>query len=213
MALWLDTAIVLIVFLGLFILSSQRLGTIIKTFALQSFVLSIIPFLLHNQISVHSIVISLGTLILKVCFVPYVLFWAIRHVSIRREEKPIISYGKTILLGGVFIIGSFILSRTLILPGEHFSNLLVPASFSIIMMGFLLLMSRTKAITQVVGYLVMENGIFLFAFSLVGAMPFLVEMGILLDVFVGIFIMGIVVNHISETFEHPYSTILKNLKD
>jgi hydrogenase-4 component E len=63
------------------------------------------------------------------------------------------------------------------------------------------MVTRTRAVTQVLGYLVMENGIFLFALSLVDAMPLLIEMGILLDIFVAVFIMAIVVNHINEEFE------------
>ena len=80
-------------------------------------------------------------------------------------------------------------------------------------MGFLLLVSRAKAIVQVVGFLVMENGIFLFALLLLEKTPLLVEMGILLDIFVGALIMGIVVNHISDEFEHTDTSRLTILRD
>jgi len=65
----------------------------------------------------------------------------------------------------------------------------------------MMMVTRTRAVTQVIGYLVMENGLFLFALSLFDAMPLFVEMGILLDIFVAVFIMAIVANHINEEFE------------
>jgi hydrogenase-4 component E len=89
----------------------------------------------------------------------------------------------------------------------------IPSSFSLIIMGFLLLVGRTKAISQVVGYLVLENGIFLFAILLLKKMPLLVEMGILLDLFIAALVMGIVVNHISDEFNNMDTIQLTTLKD
>ena len=76
----------------------------------------------------------------------------------------------------------------------------MPASLATVLTGFLLLTTRSKAITQVIGYLVLENGIFIFGLLLLEAMPFLVEIGVLLDLFVGIFVMGIIINHINREF-------------
>ncbi|EKD26755.1 MAG: hypothetical protein ACD_79C01030G0001 [uncultured bacterium] len=81
------------------------------------------------------------------------------------------------------------------------------------MMGFLLLISRPKAISQVVGYLLMENGIYLFSLLLLESTPLLVEMGIFLDIFVGTLIMGIVVNNISEEFEQTDTSHMTTLKE
>ena len=212
--MWVDTALILMVFLGLCLLGTGRLGAIIQIFAFQSFVLSLMPLLSHpSDIGVHHAGMALATLILKVFFIPYFLFWAIRHVAIRREMKPLIGYGTTLLLGGLFIAGTFLFSSSLELPLKTVSQLWVPSAFSMIAMGFLILISRGKAISQVIGYLVMENGIFLFALLLIEKMPLVVEMGILLDVFVGVFVMGIVVNHINEEFDHTNITRLTTLKD
>jgi hydrogenase-4 component E len=81
------------------------------------------------------------------------------------------------------------------------------------MVGLLVLTTRNKALSQVVGYLVLENGIFLFGLSQVERVPFLVELGVLLDIFVGIFIMGIVVFHINRAFDSQDSTRLTELAD
>ena len=109
--------------------------------------------------------------------------------------------------------GAFLISAKLDLPVQETSNLLVPTAFSLVMIGFLLLVSRFKAITQVIGYLVMENGIFLFAILLLEKTPLLVEMGILLDIFVGTLVMGIIVNHINQEFRSASTLNLTNLRD
>jgi hydrogenase-4 component E len=99
------------------------------------------------------------------------------------------------------------------LPNKGVSDLLVPSAFSVIMIGFLVLVTRYKAITQLIGYLIMENGIFLFALLLLEKTPLLVEMGILLDIFVGVLVMGIVVNHINQEFGSASTVNLINLKE
>jgi hydrogenase-4 component E len=212
--MWLDAALILMILLGLFIVGSNRLGAIIQIFGLQSVVLGFVPFLMYfPDYEIHIIIVSLVTVVLKGFLMPYFLFWAIRHVSIRREVSPIIGFGTTLFLSGLLIAGSFLLSSSLRIPGGIVSDMVIPTSFSIIMMGFLLLISRAKAINQVVGYLVMENGIFLFALLLLKKTPLLVEMGILLDIFVGTLVMGIVVNRISEEFEHTDISRLTALKE
>jgi hydrogenase-4 component E len=214
MGIWLDAVLILIVLLGLFMIGSNRLGAIIQMFGVQAALLSVVPFLMYSQeIEIHIIIVSVVNVVLKGILMPQFLFWAIRHVSIRREISPVIGFGTTLFLSGFLIAGSFMLSSKLTFPELIISDMFIPASFSTIMMGFLLLVSRAKAINQVVGYLVMENGIFLFALLLLKKTPFLVEMGILLDIFVGALVMGIVVNHISEEFEHTDTSHLTILKD
>ena len=209
--MFLQLALISIVFLGVLILGSSRLKTTIQLFALQSFILSLVPNLIHP--GADALFLSLGTFIVKVVLMPVLFFWTIRHVSIRREVQPLISYGHTLLLGGLLIGVSFLISSRLELPSKGTSDLLVPCAFSVIMMGFLLIVSRYKAITQVIGYLVMENGIFIFALLLLEKTPLLVEMGILLDIFVGVLVMGIVVNHINQEFGSASTVNLINLKE
>jgi len=89
----------------------------------------------------------------------------------------------------------------------------VPASLATVLTGFLILCSRRKAITQVVGYLVLENGIFVMGLTLHDAMPYLVEIGVLLDLLVAIFVIGIVINHINREFASLDVTRLDTLKE
>lgn len=207
----LDLVLILIILSGMNILGQNRMGTMIRFFAFQSLMVSLTPLFIHP--GTHAMAITAGTIVLKVFLMPALLFWAMRHAAIRREVQPLIGYGKTLLLGGVLIGIAFLISSRLDLPVKATSDVLIPTAFSTVMIGFLLIVSRFKAITQVIGYLVMENGIFLFALLLLEKTPLLVEMGILLDIFVGVLVMGIVVNHINQEFGSTSTINLTNLKD
>lgn len=208
--MWLELFLIIIILFAVAILGSSRLGTIIWFFVFQSFVLSILPLLVSPGL--HAFIMTTVMIFLKVILMPGLLFWMIRHTAIRREIEPLIGYGKTLLIASVFVMIAFIISSKLNVPVKQVSALLVPAAFSTVMLGFLLMVSRFKAITQVIGYLVVENGIFLFSLLLLEHTPLLVEMGILLDIFVGVLVMGIIVNHIDQTFGTTNTVNLTNLK-
>jgi hydrogenase-4 component E len=104
------------------------------------------------------------------------------------------------------------MARRLPLPGAGI-ELLVPVAMSTVIIGLLVLTTRIKAITQVVGYLMLENGIYAFGLTLAERVPLLVELGVLLDVFVGVFVMGIVVFHINREFDSLSSARLTELRD
>jgi len=214
MDVWLNATLILTVLLGLFIAGTNRLGTMIKLFGVQSVILGLVPFLMYSsEIEVYIVIVCLAAIVLRGILMPYFLFWAIRHVSVRSEVNPLIGFSTMLFLGGFSIAGSFILSSRLVFPGKIISDMVIPTSFSLILVGLLIIVGRTKAISQVVGYLVMENGIFIFAMLLLKKMPILVEMGILLDLFVAALVMGIVVNHISDEFKNTDTIQLTTLKD
>jgi len=107
---------------------------------------------------------------------------------------------------------AFAMAQRLPLPQQE-QSLLVPVAMSTVIIGLLVLTTRAKAVTQVVGYLMLENGIYAFGLTLAERVPLLVELGVLLDVFVGVFIMGIVVFHINREFDSLSSAHLIELKD
>ena len=117
------------------------------------------------------------------------------------------------MLAALLVALSFVISAHLPLPVTVVSQLLLPAAFSTLLLGLLLLITHSKAVTQVIGYLVVENGIYLVSICLIVEMPLLVEMGILLDVFVGVFVMGIVIFRINREFDHMDTHNLTALKD
>ena len=188
-----------VILLNFFILGTSRLGTCIRVVAFQGALLAVLPPLVHG-IGVHSLLLMFVALVLKGRVIPWLLFRAISQVQIRREMEPRISYIATMMLGALTTAGAFIFADRLPLLPEHLHTLFIPASLSTLAVGFLLLITRRKAITQVLGYLVFENGIFIFSILLVEAMPLMVEAGVLLDMLVAVFVMGIVMNHINREF-------------
>jgi hydrogenase-4 component E len=106
-----------------------------------------------------------------------------------------------------------IFARQLPLAVEDMGKLIVPASIATILSGFIVVTTRHKAISQVVGYLMLENGVFIFGMLLIEAMPFLVEVGALLDLFVGIFVISIIMNHIKDAFASLDTRKLSSLRE
>jgi len=201
-----------VILLNYFILGTSRLGTCIRTVAAQGILLALLPPLVYG-LNGHSAVLMTGALVIKGIIIPWLLFRAIRQVRIRREIEPRISYIATLVLGALITAGAFIFADRLPLLPEHLHSLFIPTSLSTLGAGFLLLITRRKAITQVVGYLIFENGIFIFGILLADAMPLMVETGVLLDMLVAIFVMGIVMNHINREYSSINTEHLSLLKE
>lgn len=208
-----DALLVVILLVNFFSLGASRLRTVISAVAVQGIVLGVLVVLVHGEIHFRIALLAAATILLKAIAIPAMLEKAMRDADIRREVDPYVGFVASLLLGALGTGLSLLFARTLPLAPEHAGSLMVPASFATVLTGFLVLTTRRKAITQVVGYLILENGIFLFGLLLVEAMPFLVEVGALLDLFVGIFVMGIIVNHISRTFSSLDTSNLTALKD
>jgi hydrogenase-4 component E len=124
-----------------------------------------------------------------------------------------VGYSSSLLFGVVALILSVWLSSRLPLPEPPPSPLALPVALFAGLTGLFLTISRKKAITQVLGYLVLENGIFAFGVMLVRHQPLLVEFGVLLDIFGALFVMGIAIFHISREFDHIDANRLAALKD
>lgn len=191
----------LVMGLNLLALGSSRLPSIIRAGALQGMVLGVLPLLLGHGGQWLALLVALGTVAVKGFLIPHLLTRALRAAHIDREVEPLLGFVPSLLLGAAATIGAVALAGLLPLRPEHRQSLLVPASFATVVSGFLLLMGRTKAITQVCGYLVLENGIYLFGLLLMGSMPLVVEAGILLDLTVAVFVIGIIVDRIQREFD------------
>jgi len=207
-----DLLLLLVVLTDFWVLGTTRLSSTIRAAALQGVFLAALPVALHHGLSVHIVGLGLGTLIVKSIVLPAFLQRAIREASVRREVEPLIGFTASLCLGAVAVALSFAVAQRLPLP-ESQTALLVPVALATVIVGLIVLTTRNKALTQVVGYLILENGIYVFGLSQAERVPFLVELGVLLDVFVGVFIMGIVVFHINREFDSLSSARLTELKD
>lgn len=207
-----DQLLVLVLLLNFISLGTSRLIFSIRAVAAQGVILGILPGLIH-PFSWHLVGITVVIIAAKGLVIPLLLNRAVRSAEIKREVEPFLGYVPTLLLGALFTALSFGFAGKLPLHPDHQNYMFVPASIATLMSGFLILTTRRKAISQVIGYLVLENGIFIFGLLLAEAMPIMVEAGALLDLLVGTFVMGIVINHISREFSSLDTSRLTSLKE
>ena len=205
-----ELVLLLIVLSDFAVLGTSRLSACIRAVAFQGALLGVLSFV-DDPRSTHAMALALGTIGVKAIVLPSFLRWAIREAAVRREIEPLVGYMGSILLGIVAVSVSFAVATTL--PGDASAGLLIPVALTTLIIGLLVLITRTKAVTQVVGYLMLENGVYLFGLTQVRRVPFLVEAGVLLDIFVGVFIMGIVVFHINREFDSISSAELTELRE
>lgn len=217
MLLVIDSCLTLALLLNLAMVATSRLSGCIRIFAAHSLLLSVLPLALqlhHGSMpGMHAWAIAIGTIGLKVILIPWVLLRVLRSGEIHIEIEPFLGFTASVLFGALITVASFGLTHHLNLPVEPATDMILPVALATVSIGLLILVSRLKAITQVVGYLVMENGAFIFGLLLLERMPVLVELGILLDLFVAVFIMGIVVYHIRREFDHMDTHLLDALKE
>ena len=207
-----DQLLVLVFLMNFIVLGTSRINIAVKVVALQGMALGLVPALLH-QFTLHLGLISAGMIAVKGFVIPWLLGRAIKSVGITREEQPFLGYVPIMLIGAVATACAFSFAEKLPLAPQHKGLLFVPAAIATLMTGCLMLVSRKKAISQVTGYLIMENGIFIFGLLLTEAMPVMVEAGALLDLLVGIFVMGIIINQISKEFSSIDTSRLTTLKE
>jgi hydrogenase-4 component E len=209
----LDLVLVGVLLLNFLMLGTSRLRAAIQFAAMQGVLLGAAFFVAHSQSSGRILLLSIVTVLLKGIAIPAILLRATRNISVRREIEPFVGFTASLVLGALATGLSLVFSRSLPLLDARVGELVVPASFATVLTGFLVLTTRRKAITQVVGYLILENGIFVFGLTLVEAIPFLVEIGVLLDLFVAVFVMGIIMDHIHREFSSLSTEHLTSLRE
>lgn len=212
--MWLDAVLVLLVLSSLWLLGSSRLQACIRAVAVQGALLGLIPLLAKwPDISWRLAGVALVSVLIKALVLPALLRRAVREVNVCNEVEPLVGFTTSLLLGiGLWVLATHIAGR---LPAaeQSLSSLLVPVSIFTVMCGLLLIVSRNTAVMQVIGYLGLENGIYGFGWALAIEEPLLVEMGVLLDVFVAVFVMGITIHHLSREFDSIETDELASLKD
>lgn len=187
--------------LNLLALGASRLPTLIWAVSVQGIALGVMPALIENPLEWRVGCIALATATGKGLLIPALLRRGLRLANIDREVEPLIGFVPSLLLGAGGAFAAVWLTRLLPLLPEHAGTLLASGALASVFSGFVLLIGRVKAIAQVCGYLILENGIYLFGLLLMHATPMLVEAGILLDFTVGVFVIGIIVDRIQRAFD------------
>lgn len=209
----LNALLVLVLVMNLFALGTSRILAVIRTVAAQGALLGAIPLLAHEHLTVPAGLAAIAAITIKGIIIPAIMIRALRAAEIKREVEPLIGLFPSIMLGALAAAFALLLAGQLPLVEQHEGTLLVPTSIATVVVGFIFLITRFKALSQVVGYLVLENGIFIFGMLLIEAMPLVVEMGVLLDLSVGIFVICIIVNHINRAFSSMDTRRLVSLKE
>ncbi|HPS55853.1 MAG TPA: hypothetical protein PLP05_09650 [Sedimentisphaerales bacterium] len=213
MANLLNTVLVTILMMNLFALGTSRILAVTRIVAMQGVLLGIIPLLIHKEMTIPALLMAFAAIVIKAIVIPTIIIRALREAQIKHEVEPLIGFLPSIILGAIATACALLFAGELPLAAEHYHTLLVPTAIATVLVGFILLVTRYKAISQVIGYLILENGIFIFSMLLIDAMPLIVELGVLLDLFVGIFVTCIIINHINQAFSSMDTRQLVSLKE
>lgn len=206
---------------NLYVLGTGRLSACVRAMAVQGCLLALLPPILFPPPAaeaaaewLHVAALAAGTFFIKVVGIPRLLLRVLEDTGVRRDAEPYVSLHLSLLAGALLSGLGFWLGSVLRLPGpEAQPPLVVPAAFATLFVGFFVLVSRTKAVTQVIGYLMLENGVQLFGQALLPTASFVLELGILLDLLVGVFLMAITIFHIRREFDGIDTDFLSNLRD
>lgn len=223
-----DPILILALLLNFYFLAATRVQALIVSVAAQGVLLGLVFPVAHQGtkhlvgspdaageqgLMVRMVLLTLAIVVIKGYVIPKMLFRGVSEAGVRGRMESLIGTAPTLLLGALGTGLTLAFANTLPLREDHTSVLVVPAALATVLVGFLILTTQRQALTQVLGYLVLENGIFIFGLLLVGAMPDLVELGVLLDLFVGVFVMGIIIHHVSREFPAATSDHLSALKE
>ncbi len=203
MSTYFQLGITLLIFNNFAMLGTHRLPSLIKLVSAQGILLSLLLLVpSSDSVHLHGIILSLAILAIKGICLPKLLFNTFHKVEVDTFLSPHISYSMSVCAGLLGLIFSLWL-ETQLLPSIStvFPPLLIPAALTTLFSGLILVVGRMRAITQVIGYLAAENGIFLLGIPLMTSGSTWFEFTILLDVLAAVFVMGIAINHINATFE------------
>ena len=203
-----------ILLLAFAMLAQRRVMQLINLFALQGLVLCLSTLVVAVTTKQHHLYWSAGlTLLLKALLLPWILHRLVRKLYVKWDIESLVNVPTTMLVGVVLVMIAFNVAQPISLLSQTISRGTLGIALEVVMLAFLMMITRTKAIPQVVGFLAMENGLFLAATSATYGMPMVVELGIALDVLVGVIILGVFFFQIRDQFDSLDIRNMERLKD
>jgi len=204
----------LLLLLAFAMLTQRRILSLINLFAIQGFVLVLSTTVVaYSTDQGHLYYSALLTLALKVGLLPWILHRLTRALNVQWDVETLINIPATMLLGIALVIFAFNLATPISEIAGTITKSTLGIAMACILLSFLMMITRRKAVSQVIGFLSMENGLFFAATSATYGMPMVVELGIALDVLVGTLVFGVFFFHIRETFESLDIHHLEKLKE
>ncbi|MGI6086828.1 MAG: hydrogenase [Kiritimatiellia bacterium] len=210
---FIEIILVLLILSTFSLLNSSRLGASIRLVAWQGILAGLLPVAISgHDVSLRIIATGAVMIIMKGMIFPRLLLRALRASETRREQQPLLGNMASLIFGVFALLGAFWLDARISLAGQALSSLAFPTAIVMMLTGLFLIVTRRIALNQVIGFLVLENGIYVLGLVAVGDVPTLIELGVLMDVFVAVFVMGIAICHINREFDHMDSDRLTSLK-
>jgi hydrogenase-4 component E len=195
-------------------LSARRTQQLITLFAWQGATLFLSTVLVAHNAGLTELYFSAAlTLLLKVIALPLILHFLIRRLGVQWDNERLVNIPVTMLVGLVLVIFAFGLAQPISLLATTITRHTIGIALAVIFLSFLMMITRRKAVTQVIGFLAMENGLFLAATSATYGMPMVIELGIALDLLVAVFILGIFFFQIREQFDSLDLHHLESLRE
>lgn len=196
----------------LYLSIANRLLTYIKILSFQGVILFGVAFIELNELTTLNLVlILLETIIFKAIAVPVFINYIIKRNKITRETEPFIPNFVSLIIVTVIIVLTMLLSNAI--TDVKLEKISFIVAFSTLFTGLFIIATRKKVITHVMGYLVIENGVFILSMAVGNEMPLLVNLGIMLDIFASVLILGIFINKIGDVLKNVDVNQLRNLKD
>ena len=191
---------------------ANRMMTYIKVLALQGVILFFVVFLQLNKIDTLNLVfILLETIVFKSLAVPIFLAYLLKRNNITREAEPFLPNFVSLVITTFIVVITILISNTI--KDDNLDKIFFVVALSTLFFGLYLIATRRKIITHVMGYMVIENGVFVLSLAIGNEMPMLVNLGIMLDIFASVLILGIFLNKIGDVFKDVDVDQLSNLKD
>lgn len=207
-----NTLLIILIVSLIYMVVANRLYTYIVILAVQGLVLFGVAFIELIEINVANLIFILfETVVFKAVAIPMFLNYVIKKNNLTREAEPFVSNFISVVIITGIIIGSFLLSNTL--HDEQLKSIFFVVALSSLFTGLYIIVSRRKIITHVMGFLIIENGVFVLSLAVGSEMPMIVNVGIMLDIFVSVLLLGIFVNRIGDVLKEHDAEQLRQLKD
>ena len=207
-----NVLLILLIITLLYVSIANRIITYVRVLALQGFILFGVTYLQLKDIETWNLVlIMLETIIFKAVAVPLFISYLIKRNKMTRETEPYLPHFVSLIIVTVIVVVTILLSNSI--KDTHLDKIFFIVSLSTLFTGLYFIASRKKIITHVMGYLIIENGVFVLSLAVGNEMPNLVNLGIMLDVFASVLILGIFLNKIGDVFRDADVDQLSNLKD
>lgn len=191
---------------------ANRMLTYLKVLAFQGVLLFVVVFIQLNEINpVNLALILLETIVFKSVAVPLFMAYVLKRNNITREAEPYLPNFVSLIITTFIVVVTILLANSV--KDDHLEKIFFVVALSSLFMGLYFIATRRKIITHVIGYLIIENGVFVLSLAVGNEMPMLVNLGIMLDIFASVLILGIFLNKIGDVFKDVDVDQLSSLKD